>query len=171
MILIIDTSSSKIRLCDGARRLEIEPGSQAADLPALARDFLGGDRPTAIGVVTGPGSFTGLRLGIAFAKGLALGWGVPLAGISVFDLAAAAYGGKRVLAIASGRGDYFVRGADGGHSIEKGPPPNAVLIDDYDLAPGVDIVAARQSDSAPVIPLYIRPSYADHAPAPRAKAS
>lgn len=36
-------------------------------------------------VTTGPGRFTGLRVGIAFARGLALVHGTPLAGISTLD--------------------------------------------------------------------------------------
>ncbi len=46
-----------------------------ADLYRSALDFLGCEDPsvTALGVVSGPGSFTGLRLGCAFANGLALG--------------------------------------------------------------------------------------------------
>ncbi len=38
-----------------------------------------------IGVGIGPGSFTGVRIAISYAKALALGWNVPLCGVSSFD--------------------------------------------------------------------------------------
>ena len=48
-----------------------------------------------IGVVTGPGSFTGVRIGVAAAQGLSASAGVPLIGVSTMALEAK--GGSSVM--------------------------------------------------------------------------
>ena len=48
----------------------------------MIEEVLAGRRPGAILVDCGPGSFTGVRVGLAAAQGLAIGWGVPVAGYS-----------------------------------------------------------------------------------------
>ncbi len=45
---------------------------------------------TALGVALGPGSFTSLRVGLAFVKGLVLARHIPIIGISTLDIVAAA---------------------------------------------------------------------------------
>ncbi|MDT7934883.1 MAG: tRNA (adenosine(37)-N6)-threonylcarbamoyltransferase complex dimerization subunit type 1 TsaB [Sphingomonadaceae bacterium] len=50
-----------------------------------------GGRPQRIAVDLGPGSFTGIRVGLATAAGLGLGWGVPVVG----------YAGDRAVALAA----------------------------------------------------------------------
>jgi tRNA threonylcarbamoyladenosine biosynthesis protein TsaB len=62
-------------------------------------------------VTTGPGSFTGIRVALAAAHGLALGTGKPIVGITVFEaMAAAGAGTSRLLvAIDSRRAELFVQ--------------------------------------------------------------
>lgn len=73
--------------------------SVLADLDALLRDA-GVDTRDLDGVAvgTGPGSFTGIRIGLAVARGLALATGLPVAGVSTLDaLAAGAPGAVPVI--------------------------------------------------------------------------
>jgi tRNA threonylcarbamoyladenosine biosynthesis protein TsaB len=63
----------------------------------------------AIVVVSGPGSFTGIRVGLSTAKGLSDGAGIPLIAVSRLALLANASGLPHVLAaVDAGRGDYYV---------------------------------------------------------------
>lgn len=48
------------------------------------------DDLTAVAVATGPGSFTGLRIGLAYAKGMYLSLGIPIIGIPTLDILAKA---------------------------------------------------------------------------------
>lgn len=101
MLLAIDTSTSMtgIALYDGERVLAEctwqGPGYQTVELAPEIGLLLrrvghkAGDL-RAIAVATGPGSFTGLRIGIALAKGLALSGGRELIGIPTMDVMAQA---------------------------------------------------------------------------------
>jgi tRNA threonylcarbamoyladenosine biosynthesis protein TsaB len=61
---------------------------------------------TGIGVGTGPGNFTGVRIAVAAARGLALSLGIPAHGVTGFE--ALAFGLPRpVMGLIDGRGDRF----------------------------------------------------------------
>jgi tRNA threonylcarbamoyladenosine biosynthesis protein TsaB len=78
------------------------------DLGALLRQAGAHTREVdALAVGTGPGSFTGVRVGLATARGLALALDVPVAGVSTLDaLAAGAPGALPV--VDARRGEVFV---------------------------------------------------------------
>jgi len=91
-------------------RHEIVGRGHAERLVSMIAELLGGRRPDAILVDCGPGSFTGVRVGIAAARGLAIGWGVPVGGYSSLAALAAASGARDVAAaLQGGHGELFVQ--------------------------------------------------------------
>ncbi len=121
MILAFDTATpactAALFAADGSlvdRRDETMARGHAERLVPILEALLGRHRPSAILVGCGPGSFTGLRVGIAAAHGLALGWGVPLTGFATFALLAAGVSGEGPLGIAlpGGHGELFVQQFD-----------------------------------------------------------
>ncbi len=96
------------------QRHEVVGRGHAERLVAMIAELLDGRRPDSILVDCGPGSFTGVRVGLAAAHGLAIGWGVPLTGFSSLALLAAASGeGEVAAAIEGGHGEIFVQSFGG----------------------------------------------------------
>ncbi|MCL4819985.1 MAG: tRNA (adenosine(37)-N6)-threonylcarbamoyltransferase complex dimerization subunit type 1 TsaB [Vicinamibacteria bacterium] len=99
IVLAVDTSShhASIALQSGDRLLaELRCGGEALHstkvLPRiefLLRDQgLAPERVDGLAAVAGPGSYTGLRIGLGTVQGLALGWGKPCLGLSALLLMA-----------------------------------------------------------------------------------
>jgi tRNA threonylcarbamoyladenosine biosynthesis protein TsaB len=108
------------------RRHDPEPGERpghVSQVLALAEEALAaaGTELAAmegIGVGVGPGSFTGLRIGIATARGLAHATGLPLAPVSTLGALAVAAGDGLVLAVLDARrGEAFVALWEGGRQV------------------------------------------------------
>jgi tRNA threonylcarbamoyladenosine biosynthesis protein TsaB len=73
---------------------------------------------TLIGVCTGPGSFTGLRIGVAFAKTLAQARDLPIVGISAYDVAAFGVTSYPLVTVARGKPGYYYARIDTGGGAE-----------------------------------------------------
>lgn len=172
-ILAIDTATTQVVIASGSPDGEIDglttwtAGYRHGEtlLPSIAR-FLGEQnlrRSRLVGIVvgTGPGAFTGLRVGIATAKGLAHGLGLPIAGISTAEAflaaalvdaeAAEAAGaadargdalGQPVLLLPAGPNDrVLARHGEAAHLLPGGTDPM--------LAPGEWLVAVDLEGRAP----------------------
>ncbi|MGC2302975.1 tRNA (adenosine(37)-N6)-threonylcarbamoyltransferase complex dimerization subunit type 1 TsaB [Candidatus Binatus sp.] len=99
-VLGLDTSTSiaSLAVIAGGRvaaSIERPATSHGAALPSAVDDLLGASGLSirdvgAIAVGTGPGSFTGLRIGLSYAKGIAMASGCALVGVPGFDAMALA---------------------------------------------------------------------------------
>jgi tRNA threonylcarbamoyladenosine biosynthesis protein TsaB len=120
MLLAFDTSSAACTaaLFDGgtcvAQRDELIGRGHSERLVPMIAELLQGARPTSILVGVGPGSFTGIRVAIAAAHGLAIGWSAQLEGMSSLALLAAGASGEGEVAAAviGGHGELFVQQFD-----------------------------------------------------------
>jgi tRNA threonylcarbamoyladenosine biosynthesis protein TsaB len=118
--LVIDTATRacSVALFDGARcvasHYEIIGRGHAEKLLPFIADLPEKGRSDQIMVNIGPGSFTGIRVGVAAAKALAFAWGVPSAGYGCLSLIAAMVEKPEPVDVvmSGGHGEYFFQSFD-----------------------------------------------------------
>lgn len=127
--LVIDTATQacSVALIErgqivGAAHEVVGRGHAERLIPMIAA-LPGEGRAACILVDCGPGSFTGIRVGLAAAIGLGIGWGVPVTGYSSTALVAAAalarrLGGQLAVVLEGGHGEVFMQAyADPLHAV------------------------------------------------------
>lgn len=131
---------------------------------------------TAIGVGIGPGNFTGTRIAVAAARGLAMGCGIPAVGVTTLEAMAFGTDGRVSVAVNGPRDQLYVQAFENGRA-ESGP--SLVALDQAQTSsarlgdwPGgtavptetwighmARITAARApGETPPPAPLYLRPA-------------
>lgn len=173
-----------------AERVLMRTGQAEAIAPMVARVLAAAGIEMAaigrIGVTTGPGTFTGQRIGLSFARGLRLALGVPCAGVTTLEALAVAararHPGRAVLAaIDARRGEVYAQGF-GADGAALGDPALLSLAAAEDLAarmgapvvagsggavlPGLDADSDDQPDAAVIARLALERAAPDGPPAP-----
>ncbi|MCA6230708.1 MAG: tRNA (adenosine(37)-N6)-threonylcarbamoyltransferase complex dimerization subunit type 1 TsaB [Phenylobacterium sp.] len=196
-VLAIDTclAACSVAVLDGERTAAwasepMERGHQERLAPlareVMARSGLAFTDLDRIAVTLGPGSFTGLRVGLAFAKGLGLALERPVIGLGCLEVLAAPFAAApgRTLALLPGRGEAVCSQVFEGGTAHGAPvlghvadldalAPVARIVGTPDLArealPGAVRAPAATPDAAvagrlaagrrpePLVPLYMRP--------------
>ena len=173
LILAFDTSAAHcaaaLLLGDRvlAARTEDMAKGQAERLFGLLQDLLKSANKdwsdlTAIAVGTGPGNFTGIRISVSAARGLALSLGIPAIGVSTFDALAYDLPRPVIATIDARRGQTFAQLQD------HDRPATTAIIDNVALPPGFQIANAacvgasagdfaRQTGGQAATPLYDLP--------------
>ena len=132
-------------------------GHQERLAPMLAEAMTGAGASFAdldrVGVTVGPGSFTGLRVGLAFAKGLAVARGIPCVGIGTLEALAASVGGigRVIAAVDAKREQLYLQSFEGGHAEAE---PEAIFIRDIRFSNSSYELTVVGSGAAVLVPAF-----------------
>lgn len=162
--LAIDTSTSRtiVGLLDGEKVLFEKYAEGATDHGRAVTDLvsqalLNNPAPEQVVVGMGPGPFTGLRVGIAFARTFALSRQIPVIGVCSLDAIDTGKSDYTVAINARRKEIYWARYKDGqrveGPSVNKPDEVNDFIIDLYPNASLLVLLAQVQSESEP---FYLR---------------
>jgi tRNA threonylcarbamoyladenosine biosynthesis protein TsaB len=145
LILAIDTAlnaCSVALVADGATRIcMVEPMSkgQAERLAcmvdeAMTQSGYGIADLDRIAVTRGPGTFTGVRIGLAFSRGLAIALAKPCIGLSTLEVLAKGVDQPKVAAAIEVAGSLFIGAWANGHCVlppcRYGPETDLALLDE-----------------------------------------
>ena len=159
VILAFDTSAAHCAaalLCGGeivASAREDMARGQAERLFGLLEEVLaaggkGWDDLTALAVGVGPGNFTGIRIAVSAARGLALGLGIPAVGVSTLEAQVDGMARPCLSVLDARRGMNYVQ-----RFGEDGPSAAEVLEGEAELP---DLPTARDGSAAELVPVMAR---------------
>ena len=179
MRLAIDTSSARSAVAvlsgDDVVGEIVKPSGREFDVAAEVALLLPDPKVLdSVLVALGPGSFTGLRQGIAFGVGLALALGVPLLGIGTLELAAARARQPALAVSDAGRGRVHWLAPDGRRGVDEAallprewpavgwlrqPPAEIAFLPEPALRSFGEGVLAMEGEAQKVDYATVRPKY------------
>ena len=134
MVLVIDTSSARSATAvledAGVAGEQTWESGREEDLSRRVAALTDPRRLTAVAAALGPGSFTGLRRGVSYALGLAMGRGIPLLGLGTLEVQVARATEPVVGLADAGRGRVYWLAPDGrvGHGEAAEVPRHAPAV-------------------------------------------
>jgi len=153
-VLALDTATPYLVLgldsAERAIRLERRHGERLAGelkhfLEALGLRL---EEIGALAVGQGPGSYTGLRVGVAFALGLGRGLGVPVVGVDTLSAVAARARGQVAAGLTARNGAVYAGVYAVGDTIELRSPPRKMDLASFYALPGCHLLDAPPSGQA-----------------------
>jgi len=147
VILVIDTSGTHwtVAVVDSAGQGRVL--AESTDRPKLSEVYKEVEKLTKVAVATGPGSFTGLRVGVSFGLGLAMGLRIPIIPLPSLDLRAARSDTPVTAVLEAGRGRVYYQLPGGKPALGEpaSVPASHPLVGDIAPKTAAALIAAGHS--------------------------